>query len=186
MNLATFNTLLSLLFAPSFILFLQFFSFNDVTFFYAIFMLAYLIFSIMIKSDLKSISTPLIYFVFIVIAYYFISMESVKAIPALISSFFFFFFLESYYSKRHSILKLLQKFYTKGLPPVEEQYIQRSDGYWAILTLSNVLIQVCLIFTPDNALWAMYSSVGWYLFLGMGLIVQILYGKLIYTKRGRV
>lgn len=182
MSLKTFNTLLSFIFAPSFILLLQFFTFETLTLSYAVAMFMYLLFSIAIKADLKTISTPLIYFVFIVIAYYFVSMESVKAIPALISGFFFFFFLESYISKRHTILKFSQKFYKKELSNAEENYIAAGDGYWAFMTFLNLSIQVLLIFNDNNNLWAFYSSVGWVLFLGLALILQILYGK-IYSIR---
>lgn len=178
MNLKTFNTILSFIFAPTFILFLQFFDFRMLTMVYGIFMFVYLIFSIIIKADLKTISTPLIYFVFIVIAYYFISMESIKAIPALISGFFFFFFLASYIGKRQTILKVCKKFYTKSLSEAEESFIASSDGYWAFVTFTNVLIQVALIFVANNTIWAFYSSVGWYIYLGGALLVQIIYGKL--------
>lgn len=184
MSLKTFNTLLSFVFAPSFILLLQFFTFSQITLYYAVAMFFYLIFSIFIKADLKTISTPLIYFVFIVIAYFFVSMESVKAIPALISGFFFFFFLESFVSKRHTILKFSQKFYKKELSQKERDFIAAGDGYWAFATFLNLSIQVSLVFYNNNELWAFYSSVGWVLFLGSALVVQILYGK-IYSIRKR-
>ena len=182
MSLKTFNTLLSFVFAPSFIILLQFFTFQELTLGYALLMFSYLIFSIVIKADLKTISTPLIYFVFIVLAYYFVSMESVKAIPALISGFFFFFFLESFLSKRHTILEFSQKFYKKEMSEEEKEFIAKSDGYWALMTFLNVAIQVALIFDDNNTLWAFYSSIGWYLFLGTGLILQILYGKILLKK----
>lgn len=182
MNLKTFNTLLSFIFAPSFIILLQFFTFEELTLSYALLMFAYLLFSIIIKADLKTISTPLIYFVFIVLAYYFVSMESVKAIPALISGFFFFFFLESFLSKRHTMLTFSQKFYKKTMSEAEKEFIAKSDGYWAMLTFLNVSIQIALIFDDNNTLWAFYSSVGWCLFLGFGLVLQILYGKILLKK----
>ena len=186
MSLKTFNTLLSFVFAPSFIFFMQFYDFRDLTLVYAFLMALYLIFSLIVKADLKTISTPLIYFVFIVIAYFFVSMESIKAIPALISGFFFFFFLESYVSKRHTILKFSQKFYKKTLSKEEEKFIASSDGYWAVMTFVNVSIQIALVFNDNNNLWAFYSSVGWVLFLGSSLILQILYGKIYSIRKSKV
>jgi len=183
MSLKTFNTLLSFIFAPSFIFFMQFYDFRDLTLVYSLVMAFYLLFSLIIKADLKTISTPLIYFVFILIAYYFVSMESIKAIPALISGFFFFFFLESYINKRHTILKFSQKFYKKKLSSEEEKFIASSDGYWAVMTFLNVSIQVGLVFDDNNNLWAFYSSLGWILFLGTALLFQILYGKIFIVLR---
>lgn len=179
-TLKTFNTLLSFIFAPSFILLLQFFAFEDLTLSYGVLMFVYLLFSLIIKADLKTISTPLIYFVFIVIAYFFSSLAYVKAIPALISSFFFLFFLESALSKRHTVLKFSQRFYKKKLSVAEEKFIASSDAYWAVVTFFNVFIQVALIFNENNQLWAFYSSVGWYIFLGSALLLQILYGKILH------
>ena len=179
-SLKKFNTLLSFIFAPSFILLLQFFDFKTISLVYALLMLCYLLFSIIIKTDIKTIATPLIYFIFIVIAYFFSSLEYVKAIPALISSFFFLFFLESALSRRHTVLKFSQKFYKKELTISEEKFIASSDGYWAVVTFFNVLIQVALIFNDNNQFWAFYSSIGWYIFLGMALVLQILYGKILH------
>ena len=161
---------------------MQFFEFLDLTLSYGLGMFVYLLFSIIIKSDLKTISTPLIYFVFIVLAYYFVSMESIKMIPALISGFFFLVFLESFINKRHMILNSAKKFYPKKLSQEEQRFIASSDGYWAIVTFINVAVQILLIFDTNNKLWAFYSSVGWYIFLGTALGLQILYGKLFSLK----
>ncbi len=185
MSLNTFNTLLSFIFAPSFILLLQFFSFFELTLAYAVVMFLYLLFSIYIKANIKTMATPLVYLVFIVIAYFFSSMESVKSIPALISGFFFFFFLESVFSKRHTILKFSQKFYKKELSTKEEEFIASSDAYWAAVTFLNVSIQVMLIFNENNNLWAFYSSLGWVLFLGSALVLQILYGKILVLRKDK-
>ncbi|MDF1883966.1 hypothetical protein JHD49_08455, partial [Sulfurimonas sp. SAG-AH-194-C21] len=76
-----------------------------------------------------------------------------------------------------------QKFYKKELSNAEKDFIGSSDGYWAIVTLINVLIQVSLIFNEDDVLWAFYSSLGWVIFLASALILQILYGKLYSIKK---
>lgn len=176
MNLSNISTAISLLFPPSFVIFMHFFGFEKVAFAYAIFMFLYLIISLVLKHDLRSISTPLIYFAFVVVAYLLSSIEFIKLIPALISAMFFLLFLNAYIQKKELILSMVKKFYKK-LTEHREVYIAKSDGYWALVIFLNTLIQVGLVFYDDNRLWAFYSSVGWYIFMFMALIVQIAYGK---------
>jgi len=182
MNLSDLNTAISLLFAPSFLLFSTFYGFENVAFSYAVLMFLYLIFSLYKKTNLREISTPLIYFVFVFIAYFLTSMALVKTIPALISGGFFLFFLESYINRRETILKFAKRFYKKGFTQKEESYIAKSDKYWVFITLGNTLIQIALIFNNDDRLWAFYSSVGWYLYLFIALVIQIIYGKIYAFK----
>ena len=177
MNLSKISTAISILFPPTFVLFMNFYGFEPVAFAYAIFMFLYLILALFLKHDLKSVSTPLIYFAFVVIAYLLSSMEFIKLIPALISATFFLLFFKAFIQKKGLILQLAKKFY-KNLGEEEEKRIQNSDAYWALVTLLNTLIQLGLVFHDDNDLWAFYSSFGWYIFMFIAIIVQIAYGKI--------
>lgn len=176
MNLSNISTAISLLFPPTFVLFMHFFGFERVAFSYAIFMFLYLLLALWQKHDLKEVSTPLIYFGFVVIAYWLSSMEFVKLIPALISATFFLLFLNAYIQKKELILSTTKKFYKK-LSQKQEKFVAKSDGYWAFVLLINTAIQVGLVFYDNNELWAFYSSVGWYIFMFIALILQIGYGK---------
>ncbi len=181
MRLSSVNTAISVLFPPTFVIFMHFFGFEKVALAYAVFMFLYLILSLVMKQDLKTISTPLIYFAFIVLAYLLSSMEFVKLIPALISASFFLFFLNGYLQKKQLILTITKKFYNK-LTEEKEQYIAKSDGYWAFVIFLNTVIQVSLVFYDNNELWAFYSSVGWYIFMFFALFAQIMYGS-FYSLR---
>jgi hypothetical protein len=156
---------------------MHFFGFERVAFSFAVFMLIYLLVAIFKKHDLKEISTPLIYFCFVVIAYLFSSMEFVKLIPALISASFFVIFITAYLHKRGLILKITKKFYNK-MDVKKERFLAASDGYWAFVILINTFIQVGLVFYDNNELWAFYSSIGWYVLMFIALISQVGYGKL--------
>lgn len=184
MNLSNLGLIVSLLFAPTFVIAMYFFEFTSVAFFYTLFMLFYLIVSLVFKQDLKSISTPLIYFVFVLIAYMLSSMEFVKMIPALISFTFFMIFFLGFIRKKELILSFTKKFYKKDLDSKKEDFLRKSDGYWALVIFLNTLIQVVLVYTPNNELWAFYSSVGWYIYLAFALILQIVYEK-IFIKAGQ-
>lgn len=177
MSLSNVSTAISLLFPPTFVIFMHFFGFEKVAFAYAIFMFLYLILALSLKHDLRSVSTPLIYFAFVVIAYTLSSMEFIKLIPALISATFFLLFLTAYIQKKELILKTTKKFYNK-LDEKKERFIAKSDGYWALVIFINTTVQIGLVFYDDNELWAFYSSVGWYIFMFIALLIQIGYGKI--------
>lgn len=181
MSLSNISTAISLLFPPTFVIFMHFYGFERVAFAYAVFMFLYLILSIIMKESLKNISTPLIYFAFVVIAYILSSMEFIRLIPALISASFFLFFLNGYLQKKQIILTMTKKFYNK-LTQQKENYLAKSDGYWAFVILLNTIIQIGLVFYDNNELWAFYSSVGWYIFMFLALIAQIVYGSFYRTE----
>lgn len=181
MSISNASTAISILFAPTFVLFMHFYSFEKVAFAYAVFMFLYLLLVLLQKHNLKSASTPLVYFIFIIAAYFFSIIEFIKLIPALISGSFFLLFLNAYIQKKELILSITKKFYKK-MDKDEEQYVGKSDGYWAIVVLINTLIQIILAFEFSNEIWAFYSSVGWYIYMLMALIIQILYGKIYALK----
>ncbi len=184
MKLSSISIIVSILFAPSFIIALQYFEFKSVTISYAILMFFYLLGMILLKQDLKTIFAPIIYFIFLILAYILSSMEFVKIIPALISAIFFLLFLTAYIQKKELILSFTKKFYKKKLGEEEERYIANGDGYWAIVTFINTSIQMVLAFFASDNIWAFYSSVGWYFYFFIALFFQIIYGK-FYVSKGR-
>jgi hypothetical protein len=182
MNFSQVSTIVSLLFPPSFVISMYFFSFEVVAFVYAIVMFIYLVVVWYFSKTLKNVTTPLIYFLFVLTAYMVQSISFVKLIPALISASFFLFFLGAYIQKKEIILKMTKKFYNK-LSEDQEAYIAKGDGYWAFVIFLNTLIQIFLVFYNNNEMWAFYSSVGWYIFLFIALILQIVYGQIYNTMR---
>jgi uncharacterized membrane protein len=175
MNLATVNTIISLVFPPSFVLLIHFFNFSDVAFTYGAIVFLYMLFLIVKKEKLKSISTPIIYFAFIVIAYMLKSMAFIKLIPVLISATFFFVFLNAYIQNQTLILNMTKKFY-RNLDQKKADFIAKGDGYWALVIFINTLVQLGLVFYDNNELWAFYSSIGWYILMFVALVLQIVYG----------
>lgn len=182
MNFTNVSIFLSLIFAPSFVLSIHYYNVDTVAFVYAIFMLFYLLTAIIFKGSLKNISTPLIYFSFILMAYIFTSFQVVKVIPALISLTFFIIFLIAYIQDKKIILSFTRKFYKKEIDQRTIEYLGSSDGYWAIILLINTSIQTGFIFYNNHELWAFYSSVGWYIYLFFAFILQVIYEK-IFIKR---
>jgi intracellular septation protein A len=184
MQASQINTFISLAFAPVFVLALRFFSFENVSFVFAVIMFVYTLFILYKKESLKTLSTPLIYFIFVLFAYYYINIAFVKLIPALISGAFFLFFLNAAIQKKSVVLHMFRRFSKREIEKAKEEYIAKSDGYWAGILLLNTLIQLLFLFYGSNEVWAFYSSVGWYVLLFIALVLQILYAKIFYEKRG--
>ncbi len=182
MNLSQIGTFISLVFPPAFVILTHYCAFEAVTFFFGVFIFLYLILSFILKYTIKSISTPLLYFTFIVVAYFTSSMEFIKLIPALISFTFFFLFLNAYIQKKEFILSITKKFYSKKLDENKEKFLAQSDGYWALVLFGNSLVQIVLVFYDNNEIWAFYSSVGWYFYMFIALVFQIMYGKLYVVR----
>ena len=183
MNVSNLGFIVSLLFPPSFVICSYYFDFNSVTLAYTLLMLLYLIVSLVYKQSLKSISTPLIYFLFVLFAYMFSRIEFVKMIPALISGSFFLFFIFSFIQKKGIILSMTQRFYKKELNPEKQRFLASSDAYWAVIIFMNTLVQIGLVYYENNELWAFYSSIGWYIYLFIALAFQILYEKLFISSK---
>ena len=103
---------------------------------------------------------------------------SSKMIPAVFSLFAVSLFLVAVVRKNSLTLSLTKRFYKKKLNSKEEAFLAKSDLYWFFVTAFNTLIIVCLTLYASNATWAIYTSVGWYLYLFSALTLQILYGVL--------
>ena len=129
-----------------------------------------------------SFLTPL-FLIVLVVAYYLTDLEIIKIIPALISTLFFLLFLFAYLYDKKMILKFTKKFYNKELNHKEIEYISHGDGYWAVVTFINSMIQAVLAFYGDSIFWALYSTVGWYLYFFLALILQVAYGKVYVMRR---
>ena len=101
---------------------------------------------------------------------------SAKVIPALFSLIIVFLFLAAIVSKKHLTLTLTEKFYKKKLNDKERVFLAASDGYWLGVTLLNSSVLLYLGLYGEGSFWAIYSSVGVYIYLFVALLLQILYG----------
>ena len=101
---------------------------------------------------------------------------SSKMVPAIFSLFAVSLFLISVVRKNSLTLSLTRRFYKKGLNSKEEAFLAKSDLYWLFMTALNTLIIIYLTLYASNTVWAIYTSVGWYLYLFFALTIQILYG----------
>jgi len=176
------SNILSILFAPVFVILLHYFEFEIVVRAYLVVALLFFIYVSVTKQHTRELLMPTIYLVALVVANYFSSMEVVKFVPVTLSLIFFLLFVDAAYYKKHMILGFTKQFYRKELSDAEEAFVKNGDWYWAVVTFVNTLIQIYVIYNGDDILWAFYTSVGWYILFFVSLIVQIIYGKAYAVK----
>jgi len=176
------SSLLTLLFAPSFLLLIHYFAFEQVVILYIIFSLLLLFYAYQKKKKFEDFVVLGIYVVLLSVAYFYASIDIVKFIPVFTTMAFFTLFAEATLHKKELILKLTQKFYKKELSNAEVEYLKLGDIYWSISILIYMFIQIGLVFFATDELWALYSSLGWYVYFLIVLGFQIIYGKFYAIK----
>lgn len=91
-------------------------------------------------------------------------------------------FIHATINKTEIIFRFTKKFYTKQLSDKEVLYLKNGDLYWAIALFIYMLALFSVVLMGNDMLWAILSSVGWYIYFIIILTIQILYGKLYATK----
>ncbi len=179
------SSVFTLLFAPSFLIFLHYFEFKVVLSIYIVLSILLFIFTYIKHKFSKNLLIPTIYFSLLLISYFFASFTIIKFIPVIISMMFLTLFIDATINKRELILKFTQKFYPKKLAKEEIAFLKNGDKYWVWVISISTIFQFALIFY-DDVFWAFYSSAGWYMFFFISLIIQILYGRFyairLYSK----
>ena len=174
--------LLSLLYAPLFIVLMYNFEFKAVVLIYLLLSIMFFIYRYIKKTTLKELALPSFYIIMLLAAYYFASFELVKLVPVALSTVFFVLFTDAAFNKKELIYTFTTKFYPKKLEEWEIVYIKNGDTYWAYVTFVNTLIQIFVVYLATDYIWAFYTSVGWYIFFFMALFAQIIYGKLVWRR----
>ncbi|MEA1916471.1 MAG: hypothetical protein U9N42_02960, partial [Campylobacterota bacterium] len=171
-------SVLSLLFAPSFLILIHYFEFKVVVLAYLFLSTIFLIYQFLLYKISKKIILPTLYIALLTTAYLFNNLNVVKLISVFMSMSFLALFIDSFINKREIILNLTKRFYKKEMSFEEEEFLKNADGFWVVVTAISTLILFVLVFSENDILWAMYSSIGWYIFFGLSLLVQIIYGRL--------
>jgi len=176
------SSVITLLFAPSFLLLIRYFDFREVVLLFIALSLSLLLYAFIKKRKLEDFIILAIYLVLLTFSFFYSSLETVKFIPVFTSMAFFTLFAEATLHKKELIYKLTQKFYKKELSKGEVLYLKKGDSYWAFSIFIYMLIQVALVFYASDTFWALYSSVGWYGYFVLVLGLQIIYGKTYAIK----
>lgn len=176
------SSVLTLLFAPSFLILINYFEFKIVVLVYIFLSLLFLIYAYEKKKKLEDFIITSIYLLLLAVAYFNNSFESVKFIPVFTAMTFFVIFANSAIKKNELIFKFTKTFYKKKLTDAEAIFLKKGDSFWAVAILIYIIILMSLVYYGDNILWAFYSSIGWYIYFSLVLIIQIIYGKAYAIK----
>lgn len=135
----------------------------------------------LIKNRFQNILVPLTATAVGFLVWFLDSVVVFKILPVLITSLFFVKFAEAVIFKRPFLANMVRK--TPKMVWSEEKlaFIDSSHSYWLFITTVNLLLQIAVLFASMK-IWALYTTVGWYLLFGSALALQILYGKVRGVK----
>jgi len=176
------SSLFPLLFAPSFLLLIRLYDFKTITLIYILLTVTFLLFSIAKKKKREDFVISGIYLLLLSFAFFMDNFEFVKFIPVFTSITFFSIFTYAAYAKKEIIYKFTKKFYKKEMSDAEILFLKNGDKFWAVTMFIYTFIQVLIVYFGNDTLWAIYSSIGWYIYFVIALVIQILYGKLYAIK----
>jgi 1-acyl-sn-glycerol-3-phosphate acyltransferase len=122
---------------------------------------------------LKSFVSPLIVTLLGVGAYFSGSFTALKLYPLLLSLLFLTYFIVSVLTKRYVLIAWVEKFKKRSLNDQEYQDVIVSHWFWIGVLTINSLIHLYLVVQSDTVFWALYSFVGWYLYFGVAMVLQL-------------
>ncbi|MBN2768632.1 MAG: 1-acyl-sn-glycerol-3-phosphate acyltransferase [Campylobacterales bacterium] len=127
------------------------------------------------KSELKEFLSPLLAALLGLTAFIIGDFEPIKAYPLIVSILFLTFFIYSVTQKKYPLMHIIQKIKKRALTTQEERDIKLSHLYWIVVLSINSLIHIILFMNYSIKIWAIYSFLGWYLYIGLAITVQILF-----------
>lgn len=173
--------LISILYAPIVFFSLKLFDITTVSI--LLFFLSVLWFFYTLKTDKKNIAFPLFYILTAVVCFFAQEFFILKALPLFISIFILFIFTVSFLKKESIILSFVSKFTNKVFSEAEKEYMQRSTLFWIIICSINVLLHLFALFSTNINFWLFYGSIGGYLFIIIGGMLQYLHKKYIFKPQ---
>ncbi len=102
-----------------------------------------------------------------------------KSFPLILSALFFLAFVHSEITKEYFLLNYIQK--VKEIDIKEEVYLKKTHVIWIVVTSINVVLHVYFLFYASLEQWTFYTTIGWYILLGCGILFQILF-RSFYEK----
>jgi len=96
-----------------------------------------------------------------------------KSFPLILSLLFFLAFVHSEITKEYFLLNYIKK--VKTLDEKEENYLKKTHAIWIVVTASNVTLHIYFLFYASLEAWTFYTSIGWYILLGCGILFQIIF-----------
>ncbi len=103
-----------------------------------------------------------------------------KSFPLILSILFLSAFIYAQITKDYFLIKYIEKF--KKLDASEVVYLEQTHVIWIVVTLINVSLHTYFLFLGSVEEWTLYTTVGWYILLGCGILFQIVFRKFYEQK----
>lgn len=176
------SSVLTLLFAPTFLLFVQYFEFKTVTLVYILLSFITLIYVYIKKKKKEEYAILTIYLLLLSAAFFTNSFNAVKFIPVFSAMTFCAIFTYGAIHKKELIYKFATRMSKKQFTDEEASFLKKGDAFWAWSILFYAVFLMFLVYNADDNLWAFFSSIGWYIYFLFILGLQIFYGKIYAIK----
>jgi uncharacterized membrane protein len=154
------------------------FSIAELGLFFTILGTVWLLFSIKNFSWKKSFQ-PIVLTIIGLISIQQDSILILKSFPLTISTLFFLAFIHAEVTEEYFLVKYIGKF--KKLDKAERVYLEKTHLIWIVVTAINVSLHSYFLFFGSIEEWTLYSTVGWYILLGCGILFQIAFRR-FYEK----
>ena len=103
-----------------------------------------------------------------------------KSFPLILSLLFFFAFIHAQVTKEFFLVKYIEKF--KKLDKKKRLYLEKTHLIWVVITAINVTLHGYFLVFATIEMWTFYTTIGWYILLGSGVLFQIVFRK-FYEKK---
>lgn len=103
-----------------------------------------------------------------------------KSFPLTLSVLFLAAFIYAEITKEYFLIKYITKY--KQLDEAELLYLKKTHFIWIVISFINVSLHTYCLFFGSTEVWAFYSTVGWYILLGSGILFQIGFRR-FYDKK---
>jgi len=133
------------------------------------------------KNHFKNVLVPLAATTVGFLVWYMDSTLVFKVLPVLITSMFFVKFAEAVIFKRPFLANMVKKTPKMTWSAEKLAFIDSAHLYWLVITTVNLVLQIAVLFAPMK-IWALYTTIGWYMLFGGALVGQIIYGKVRGVK----
>lgn len=156
----------------------DYFSISELGIFFALLGATWLLFSLKNFSWKKSFQ-PIVLIIIGLISLQQNSLLVLKSFPLTLSALFFIAFIYAEITKEYFLVKYIGRF--KELDEKERVYLEKTHIIWIVVTAINVSLHSYFLFFGSIEEWTFYSTVGWYILLGCGILFQIAFRR-FYEK----
>jgi len=132
------------------------------------------------KLSLKTVFEPTILIIIGTISIKLDNFLILKSFPLIISSLFFLAFIYAQITKEFFLIKYIGKF--KKLDEKDTIYLKKTHIIWIVVTAINVTLHSYFLFYATLKEWTFYSTIGWYILLGLGITFQVIFRRFYEQK----